>query len=281
MVPVHLFILSLFILQVTSLRGQHIAIASQKQASHFLFSLPSSIFAYPSKQSALEIEADGYIEGIREQKTIIKTTVKKKKLEGKWISYHPNGQMLDSGNFVKGIPDGIWKVWNQDGNLIHLRQYDADLFFRIREEIKTRHPKYQKYVLTSQYLNEGDKVLHFMTASYSFNNSYINKHTTLESLITYNSNFITNYHPPFISCLHNGMFITYDVKGNIIDSGYYRNGLKEDAWLHYTPITGSTEKGAYRKGKKYHTWKTYDTSGRLIQLSFYDEYGNLAWKKEK
>lgn len=275
------FKISLLLLYASLLNGQHISAEMKKNASVSLFSLPFSTSSLPTKQTALLIQADGPIEGRRSEKTIFTCHVKTNKLNGRWLSYHPNGQIMDSGYFIKGIPHGIWKVWDQEGHLLKVRQYDADLFFRMLEDLKTKHPKFQKFILTSRYINEGEEALYCLSASYSFNNTGINDFTSLESLVSNNSQFITIYHPPFIYCLHNGLFINYNEKGNTTDSGYFRNGLREDIWIHDNVETRSVEKGTYRKGNKYNIWKTYDYAGKLIRLSYYNEAGKKEWEKEK
>ncbi|MBU6158670.1 MAG: hypothetical protein KGP35_06515 [Bacteroidetes bacterium] len=279
--PLHSIIICLFVFYTAPALGQHISIVSKKQAGNFIFTLPLESSSAISNETALQIEAKGPIEGDRNGSILFRGSVKKKKLSGQWVSYHRNGNMLDSGYFVKGIPDGIWKVWDRNGILIHKRKYDADLFFRVLEEIKTKHPRYQKYVLTKQYLKEGKSILHFMKAAYSFNNTKLPSVNTLEALVLHNNDKPHLYHPPFISCLHDGEFTDYTSSGAITDSGYYQNGLKEHIWIHYNYRKAETEKGAYRKGKKIHAWKTYDDSGQLKHVRFYSEEGKLEWEKDK
>jgi hypothetical protein len=229
----------------------------------------------------LQVEAEGDITGIQHEQTLFKSRVVQQKLNGQWISYHSNGKMLDSGNLVKGIPDGTWKVWDQNGNLIHIRNYDADLFVRIQYEVRNRHPRYQKFALTSLYLKEGSRALEVMHSPHSFHHNTLDKYNTLEALVIGNSRLLQDYHPPFIACLHDGLFMNYNNKGILTDSGYYRNGLKEGVWLHYNTVSETLEKGAYRKGKKYHTWKNFDSSGKLILLIYYNEEGKAEWERER
>jgi len=281
MMPVRFFFLSLLILHAVSIYGQHITIETKKQAGRFLFSLPFSSTSSALKKSALQIEADGPIEGMRDKKVIFKSTVKKNKLDGKWISYHANGQMLDSGYLVKGIPNGIWKVWDSDGNLIKIREYDADLYQRIIADIDLNHPRSVKFAITTRYRKEGNAIFKNLTSSYSFNGADISKHNKLEDLVKENSENTQAYHPVFIACAHSGEYVNFSEPGIIRDSGYYKNGLKEGYWIHRDHSNTFTEKGSYKNGLKIDIWKKEDISGKLISLKYYDQEGRLKWEKQR
>ena len=264
-----------------SLHAQHVSVAAKKKATLFSISLPYLEKSPILKQNTLQIEAAGEVEGMHEGKILFKSFVKNKKLQGSWTSFHANGQMLDSGNFIKGIPDGVWKIWDSSGNLLKVRHYDADLFFRIREDIRTKHPRYQKFAITTLYITEGEHTLNYLTADYSFSSHSSFSHPTLESLIQNNMNDIGNYQPVFIACAQDGAFINYTSSGLLIDSGNYRNGLKEGLWIHNDIKKKQTEKGFYKKGKRFDIWKTYDASGKLLLLRNYSDQGKLLWEKER
>lgn len=42
---------------------------------------------------------------------------------GTFKSFHKNGQPLCQGQFVEGVPDGIWQFWFSDGSLYEQREY--------------------------------------------------------------------------------------------------------------------------------------------------------------
>jgi hypothetical protein len=39
-----------------------------------------------------------------------------KLLNGLYTAYYPNKNLKEQGNFKKGLKDGIWKNWNEDGS---------------------------------------------------------------------------------------------------------------------------------------------------------------------
>ncbi|MFN9710135.1 MAG: toxin-antitoxin system YwqK family antitoxin [Bacteroidota bacterium] len=260
--------------------AQHTA-ADLHKTSSFSFSIPLKNNFNQSDSKTIHIEANGFIEGTQKGKVIFKAYVKKNKLDGIWISYHPNGQLLDSGMLSKGIPTGLWRVWDADGNLIKVRQYDADLYLRIKDDIKMNHPRLKKFAITSRYDKEGNTILKYLTSDYSFNISSRPNYNTLESLVNSNSSNILSYSPAFIACAHEGIFLNYSKNKIIIDSGYYKNGLMDGPWIHRDPETYSAEKGSYKNGLKIDVWKKYDASGKLSYMSYYSSEGVLQWEKKR
>ena len=47
--------------------------------------------------------------------------------DGTMTTYHPNGEKLGEGTFVRGMHDGEWRIWDEDGNLKVIQVYDAKL----------------------------------------------------------------------------------------------------------------------------------------------------------
>jgi antitoxin component YwqK of YwqJK toxin-antitoxin module len=63
------------------------------------------------------------------------------------------------------------------------------------------------------------------------------------------------------------------------DSGYYQNGLKQGLWLHRDTAKKIIYKGSYINGTKVKEWKFYDLSGKLQEILFYTQKGELKWRK--
>jgi antitoxin component YwqK of YwqJK toxin-antitoxin module len=276
--------LSLFILLI-SLNGeiyaQHRPVQSVNSSNIIKISIPNKKIFTGSSSNTLQIRSEGTIEGKLNGKRIFLSTVTKNKLNGKWVSYHTNGQILDSGYLVKGIPNGIWKVWDSDGNLLKIREYDADLYERIMADIKLNHPRYVKFAITTRYKKEGNEILKHLTSSYFFEGADISQYEKLEDLVKDNSANIQSYHPAFISCAHSGEYVNFSEQGLIRDSGYYRNGLKEGYWIHSDPSNTFIEKGSYKNGFKIDIWKKQDQSGKLISMKYYNQEGILQWEKQR
>lgn len=44
-------------------------------------------------------------------------------LHGSYQAYHPNGQLLEEGQFDRGLKNGTWKKWAQDGLLTQVEKW--------------------------------------------------------------------------------------------------------------------------------------------------------------
>lgn len=262
------------LLQVTffNLFGQEVKGSSSN--SFRLHQAPGQLY------SSIQIESEGIIKGMADTKPLFITEVKRKKIDGHWESRHLNGLLLDSGRLKKGVPHGTWKVWDSLGNLMAIRHYDADLFFRIRDEIELNHPRFQRTVLAVRYKREGTSVLTYLRVNHSFPDAILPEATSLEKWVILNQKNQTNYHPVFLECLHHGFYLNQTTEGIVTDSGYYKNGLREGVWTHRDPRKGITEKGLYHQGYRKKEWKEYDFKGRLTAISYYN-HGKLIWRKDR
>jgi antitoxin component YwqK of YwqJK toxin-antitoxin module len=230
--------------------------------------------------ATVEIARDGNITGSLGNQVIFQTQIKKEKIDGHWKSWHSNGVLLDSGRLKKGIPHSTWKVWDSLGNLTAIRHYDADLFFRIRDEIELNHPRFQHTVLAVRYKREGNAVLNYFRVSHSFPDAVVPTVSTLEKWVLQNQTNLSNYHPVYLECLHHGFYLNKSSEGIVTDSGYYKNGLREGVWTHRDARKGITEKGLYHQGYRKKEWKEYNSKGRLTAISYYN-HGRLIWRKER
>lgn len=222
---------------------------------------------------------DGNIIINRNNSTQLRASVKNKKLHGQWQSHYNNNQLLDSGNIIKGIPDGVWKTWYPGGQLRTVRTYDADLFFRVKNDIELNHPKFSRFVITERYKKEGRAVLNVLQTSYSFGSSPKIKSITPLELVELNNKYPSAYHPPFNASLHHGLYINYFENGVAKDSGYYKEGLKEGLWIHRDAQSG-TCKGMYKQGIRQKEWKYFTPAGKLALIIFYNNKGEEEWRKQ-
>jgi len=45
-------------------------------------------------------------------------------LNGHYISFYPDKNLKEEGNFKKGLKDGEWKTWNRNGDLTNVTNWD-------------------------------------------------------------------------------------------------------------------------------------------------------------
>lgn len=232
-----------------------------------VFTFGKSLFSsYP-----FQLQGEGKITGETSNGAHFTGIVKRGKLNGAWQSRYANGQPMDQGQLVKGIPNGEWKVWNSAGQLIAVRTYNADLFHRIKREVSLNHPKLYTYALTARYKKEGRDAVKFLHAGSSFIQQRKMQTTDLQDLVSANNSDPGHYHPVFNECLHHGLYLNYFNNGITKDSGYYKNGLRDGVWMHRT--TDGVWKGAYKNGERMSQWKLYNEAGKLRLIIFYNRNG--------
>jgi antitoxin component YwqK of YwqJK toxin-antitoxin module len=222
----------------------------------------------------------GALTGRFNEKIIYRGTVKDHRLHGTWQSWYRNGQPLDSGVLVHGIPDGAWKVWDSSGTLLSVRSYHADKFHRVKEEMRLDHPRNTFFPLVQLYKKDRAAAKWHLQAGYSFTFPARTQSFSIEAIVEQNSLYAGSYQPVFHECLHHGLYMNYFSNGIVKDSGYYKDGLKEGLWIHHNDAAGSWFSGAYKNGMRQYEWKHYDANGRLMELIFYDESGKVDRRKK-
>lgn len=209
-----------------------------------------------------------------------KSRFKHKMLHGTWTSWYADGTACDSGNLVKGLPDGEWKVWYENGQLRFVRNYKADNYERIQHEINRYNPKTSRFALSALYHKHKELALAKMKGSYGFPaNDYAIPSNKLALIAAVNTSDEGVYHPVFEKALLHGVFINYNEDGSIKDSGRYENGLRQGLWTENNVSDNRYSKGWYEKGLRNKQWKTYNTNGDIISIEEY-KTGKLVWKKE-
>ena len=224
------------------------------------------------------IPSKGTFSGSAGNRTLYTASSKRGKLDGIWISWYEDKSQCDSGAFVKGLPNGEWRRWDKKGNLLSIRTYDADRYQRITQEMAHAHPKAVVYPLTRIYQQNKNDGLLFLHADYSFPAHTAPRKETLEEHVLQNTSGDGTYHPVFHRGLHHGLFMNFSPDGHALDSGYYKNGLREGAWVHRLQ-NGEREEGPYKNGHRAKEWKKYNAAGKLILLSIYNREGRLQWQK--
>ncbi|RYY56127.1 MAG: hypothetical protein EOO09_07810 [Chitinophagaceae bacterium] len=225
-----------------------------------------------------KVPAKGTFTGEQDGRVLYQASSRRRKLDGPWISWYANGHPCDSGAFSKGLPDGEWKRWDENGRLLSVRHYDADRYQRITQEMMHANPKATLFPITRLYRKDAALALHYLHADYSFPGHDMARQESLEEHVLQNTSGQGVYHPVFRRSLHHGFFLNLDSGGQALDSGYYLNGLRDGHWIHRR-AGGETEEGSYTKGKRNREWKRYNAAGKLQVLWIYNNEGRLQWTK--
>lgn len=204
---------------------------------------------------------------------------RKENLHGQWGSWYQNGQLLDSGLMVKGIPNGTWIAYHGNGALQFIRTYSSEKWQQFQNEKSRYHPKKVALPITSLYHDNRKEAEKYITAINTFCPGRNCTRTNEKLHETIENNAGQHYHPVFENGLLHGMFINYFPNGAIKDSGNYKNGLPEGLWIKWTDDKQFYWKGYYQHGAKNKEWKLYSPDAKLIRIVFYrnDKY---LWRKD-
>ena len=220
---------------------------------------------------------NGNVEERWNDRPLYKSAVKKGKLHGTWQSWYQNGQLCDSGSFYKNLPDGQWKFWDEQGKLTAIRTYSADKYERLSFEITRSNPRHVSSPLVTLYRRNRREALKHFDASASFDGIRQNG-KNLRETVQHNVSSNDQYTPVFSRALHHGLFANYFPNGEVRDSGYYKNGLRDGIWIHVSE-DGTTLTGYYKDGLKSGVWKRYDVQGRLLELVEHSKSGEIVHRK--
>jgi antitoxin component YwqK of YwqJK toxin-antitoxin module len=248
--------------------ADELPVALQTTASPRLF----QVFPYTVPESGNWIEK-------RSNGLLFTVSTKKGKLHGVWQSWYTDGKRCDSGKLVNNIPDGEWKHWSQEGELLAVRHYSADHFRRVTDEMRNFHPKRNFYFLGTLYQRKPEVALFYLDALYSFpQGAKMPVVKSIKELAERNCTF-SNYRPVFLQCLHEGLFMNFFSGGLVQDSGHFKDGLRTGKWIHRDTAAAGWYQGAYYHGTRVKEWKHYDEDGRLTELLHYRN-GRLIWRKK-
>jgi antitoxin component YwqK of YwqJK toxin-antitoxin module len=236
---------------------------------------------FPQPHLPYKFPEQGLIDESQNDKLLYSTTVKNKRLCGKWQSWYQNGVNCDSGTLVNNLPDGEWKYWNEHGQLMAIRTYSANKFHQVLDEMQRYNPKRNFYYLSSLFQHNRQAALQHLNVDYSFPKAGTsNSHKSLRELVIANISGIHFYKPVFDHCLQHGLYMNFFADGTVKDSGYYKNGLRFGKWIHRDTVGGTWRQGAYHNGDKIKEWKLFSKEDKLLELIFYNNNGKISWRKK-
>ncbi|RYY08867.1 MAG: hypothetical protein EOO04_39335 [Chitinophagaceae bacterium] len=227
---------------------------------------PATAVSPDKQEERFSFTKDGAVTESLNARKLYSGNVKRKKLHGNWESWYQTGELCDSGKLVSGLPDGEWKHWDENGQLMAIRNYSADKYNRIQSELTRYTPKRAAYPLTVMYHRNRTAATRYLHSSYSFPHTIRRiDDQSLQQWVTANITPGNAYHPVFDQSLHHGLFMNFFPEGQVKDSGYYQNGLRQGVWIHRETANGAMKMGAYKNGIRIKDWRVYDPAGKLLQ----------------
>lgn len=242
---------------------------------------PDESFPVMQKPLPYELPVSGIVTSSGTDRPLFTVTVKRGKLNGIWQSWYSNRVVCDSGRLVNNLPDGVWIFRNEEGEILSVRHYSADKFFRITNEMQHYHPKRSFYYLAALYQKNKRLALRYLDAAYSFPISSARKPVlSLQELAEANTGSGIPYQPVFLQGVHEGLYMNFFSGGLVKDSGMYKDGMKSGKWIHRDTAQAGWFQGAYKHGLPVKEWKHFDQDGRLVEVLHYDQSGHLTWRKK-
>ena len=178
-------------------------------------------------------------------------------------------QSLDSGELRKGIPDGTWITYYENGQVQFIRNYSFDKWKQFQHEKNRYHPKRISMPITHLYHDNKKRAKKYIDAIHTF----CAKKNCSET------NVADHYHPPFENGLLHGPFANYHRDGTIKDTGNYKDGMPEGLWTKWTDDKQFYWKGFYKHGMKNREWKLYSSTDKLISIISFRN-GKYLWRKD-
>ena len=184
--------------------------------------------------------------------------------QGVWHDFYANGQLRYEGCFKNDKCKGVFKYYDEQGNLKATNEFDKSGEKALN---KTYAPN-GRMIATGYYVNqkkEGEW-------------KYYDANSGQLSLVEDNENGKVHgwsrlYNPnngklaeetQYVNGLPEGQCHKFSDMGVLLMECRYHNGLLEGPTKTYYPSTALKEEGQYAKGQKAGLWKTYNEDGDVI-----------------
>ncbi len=224
----------------------------------------------------------------------------KKLRQGPFLTYHDNGRIYKSGNYVNGLKEGEWKEYDKYGKLLKILTYkkgkidrrstpdqikEYATFYdngRLKEKGKTKNGKrdgewtfYQKNgeIKTIVFYDYGKEISR-------------NAPEKVVEFFEYHPNGRIKIEGITRNGKKDGVFTYYNPKGKVVKSVLFSNGviikdddssaanqikkLKEGEHIAYHRNGRIKETGKYLNGKKQGEWRKFDNKGTILMITIYE-----------
>ena len=174
---------------------------------------------------------------------------------GSWQQYNRKGQLLDSGQYVKGRKEGQWYERNSE-----LPAYSLGAYRNGKAEgswlakYDNGHLRFQGAYASGK--NHGE-------------HRYYSEKGVLEKVLSYRNDTV------------HGPYRRYDAQGRILVSGTYLDGSKHGSWVRYTDSRQLFESGTYDSSRRAGSWYFYHTNGKLASFERYATADSNVGKEER
>ena len=198
-------------------------------------------------------------------------TDNKGRRQGAWHDYYDNGQLRYEGRFKNDKCKGVFKYYDEQGNLKATNEFDKSGEKALN---KTYAPN-GRMIATGNYVNqkkEGEWKYYDATSGQlrlveDNKNGKVNGWSRLYNPINGKLAEETQY----VNGQPEGQCRKYSDTGVLLMECQYHNGLLDGPTKTYYPSTALKEEGQYVKGQKSGAWKTYNEDGDVILEEVFGE----------
>jgi YD repeat-containing protein len=196
-------------------------------------------------------------------------------------TFHDNAQVEWERTYLNGKPHGVWKKFNDSGQVISGKIYDKGnlLGEGIIDDEGLKQGPWKEYYQTGELRAEGEYLdgarykkwkFYFKDGSIEQHGAYLAGGKPHGMWKWYYEDGDILREEYFRNGKEDGEILEYDEDGNVVVKGYYINGLEDGEW---TIISGKyKEVGKFIEGMRYGEWKHYylDTEELAFEGSFID-----------
>ncbi|MDR2971430.1 MAG: hypothetical protein LBU83_05825 [Bacteroidales bacterium] len=194
-------------------------------------------------------------------------------------TFHPNGKPAITATYYKGVPEGIRREFNEDGEVIkgYVFANGILLFEGITDENGKRQGVWKEYYITGELKSQGHYINSNQEGNWKF--YFENQRIEVEGLYKngkkegvwywYYPNGAILQEENWRTGKLDGDFLEYNENGEITVKGEYLEDTEEGEWFY---IQGhAVEKGVYYDGMRTGVWTTkWRETGTLISEIEYD-----------
>jgi len=184
--------------------------------------------------------------------------------QGEWRDYYANGQLRYEGRFKNDKCKGMFKYYDEQGNLKATNEFDKSGEKALN---KTYAPN-DRMIATGYYVNqkkEGEWK-YYDAASGQLRLVEDNQDGKVHgwSRLYNPNNCVLAEETQYVNGVPEGQCRKFSDTGVMLMECQYHNGLLDGPCKSYYPNTALKEEGQYGKGQKVGVWKTYNEDGDVI-----------------
>ena len=280
-------------------RTQHINRNDFKNEKHGLwvsFSKDRRIVSQGTYKHGLK---HGYFKIYDKKGNLLKTTkyingkiqedaIETAKLEVK-RSYYSDKKLKTYKSYRNGIPDGVHKEFDENGNTVSTVIYKLGIVVAKGGTVDKKGQKqgiWTEYFITGEKKSQGlfkdgkktNKWEYFYVSGKIEQIGNYEKGKAVGNWIWYYENGKILREESFINGKQDGLFVEYDKNGNEIAKGEYISGVKDGEWFYVNDIYKLL--GSYEDGYKTGSWKQINTSTNKIvsETNYYENIKDGIYK---